>query len=43
MPKGYVIGRADVTNPAAWAEYAAAKKLRQGAGTIDLVVVEGAP
>jgi uncharacterized protein (DUF1330 family) len=96
MPKGYVIGRADVTNPTAWAEYAAkaseaikkyggnpivrggkmetvegqgvprnvviefvsfeaarayahsaeyaaAKKLRQGAGTIDLVVVEGAP
>ena len=24
-------------------EYAAAKKLRQGAGTIDFVVVEGAP
>ena len=23
MPKGYVIGRADVTNPTAWAEYAA--------------------
>ena len=96
MPKGYVIGRADVTNPTAWAEYAAkaseaikkyggnpivrggkmetvegqgvprnvviefasfeaarayahsaeyaaAKKLRQGAGTIDFVVVEGAP
>ena len=95
MPKGYVIGRATVTNPTAWAEYAAkaseamkkyggtpivrggkheivegqgvarnvviefasfeaartyanspeyaaAKKLRQGAGTIDLVVVEGA-
>ena len=96
MPKGYVIGRANVTNPGAWAEYAAkageamkkyggnpivrggkmetvegngvarnvviefasfeaarayahsaeyaaAKKLRQGAGTIDLVIVEGAP
>ena len=96
MPKGYVIGRADVTNSTAWAEYAAkageamkkyggnpivrggrmetvegqsvprniviefasfetaltyarsaeyaaAKKLRQGAGTLDLVVVEGAP
>jgi uncharacterized protein (DUF1330 family) len=94
MPKGYVIGRATVTDPAAWgqyaakaseamkkyggnpivrggkmetveghgvarnvviefpsfeaartyahsAEYAAAKKLREGAGTIDLVVVEG--
>ena len=25
------------------AEYAAAKKLRQGAGTLDLVIVEGAP
>ena len=25
------------------AEYAAAKKLRQGAGTIDIVIVEGAP
>ena len=24
-------------------EYAAAKKLRQGAGTLDLVIVEGAP
>ena len=23
MPKGYVIGRANVTNPTAWAEYAA--------------------
>ena len=96
MPKGYVIGRANVTNPTAWAEYAAkaseaikkyggnpivrggkmetveghgvarnvviefasfeaastyvhspeyaaAKKLRQGAGSIDLVIVEGAP
>jgi uncharacterized protein (DUF1330 family) len=96
MPKGYVIGRANVTNPTAWAEYAAkageaikkyggnpivrggkmetleghgaprnvviefasfeaarayahsaeyaaAMKLRQGAGTIDLVIVEGAP
>ena len=95
MPKGYVIGRANVTNPTAWAEYAAkageamkkyggnpivrggkmetvegqgvprniiefasfeaaqtyarsseyaaAKKLRQGAGTLDLVIVEGAP
>ena len=96
MPKGYVIARATVTNPGAWAEYAAkaseaikkllaatrscaavsaetiegqgvarnvviefasfeaatayatspeyaaAKKLRQGAGTIDFVVVEGA-
>ena len=94
MPKGYVIARATVTNPAAWAEYAArageaikkyagtpivrggrcetvegegrarnvviefasydaalayarspeyaaAKKLRQGAGAIDIVVVEG--
>ena len=96
MPKGYVIGRANVTNPIAWGEYAAkageamkkyggnpivrggkmetvegqgvprniviefasfeaaqtyarspeyaaAKKLRQGAGTLDLVIVEGAP
>ncbi len=95
MPKGYVIARANVTNPAAWAEYAAkageatkkyggnpivrggraetiegqgvarnvviefasfdaakayatspeyaaAKRLRQGAGTVDFVVVEGA-
>jgi uncharacterized protein (DUF1330 family) len=95
MPKGYVIARATVTNPGAWAEYAAkaseaikkyggnpivrggraetiegqgvarnvviefasfeaakayatspeyaaAKQLRQGAGTIDFVVVEGA-
>jgi uncharacterized protein (DUF1330 family) len=95
MPKGYVVARANVTDPAAWAEYAAkaseaikkyggtplvrggkaetiegegrarnvviefasfdaartyanspeyaaAKKLRQGAGVIDLVVVEGA-
>jgi uncharacterized protein (DUF1330 family) len=95
VPKGYVIGRAEVTNAAAWgqyaakateamkkyggnpivrggkmetveghgvarnvviefpsyeaarayahsAEYAAAKKLREGAGTIDLVIVEGA-
>ena len=23
MPKGYIIGRANVTNPTAWAEYAA--------------------
>ena len=96
VPKGYVIGRANVTNGTAWAEYAAkageamkkyggnpivrggrmetlegtgvprniviefasfeaartyanspeyaaAKKLRQGAGTLDLVIVEGAP
>jgi uncharacterized protein (DUF1330 family) len=96
MPKGYVIGRANVTNPTAWAEYAAkageamkkyggnpivrggkmetvegqgvprniviefasfeaaqtyarspeyaaARKLRQGAGSLDLVIVEGAP
>jgi uncharacterized protein (DUF1330 family) len=96
MPKGYIIGRANVTNATAWAEYAAkaseamkkyggnpivrggkmesvegqsvprnvviefasfeaarayahspeyaaAKELRQGAGTIDLVIVEGAP
>jgi uncharacterized protein (DUF1330 family) len=96
MPKGYVIAHATVTNPTAWAEYAAkaseaikkfggnpivrggrsetveghgvarnvviefasfeaaqayahspeyaaAKKLRQGAGTIDFVIVEGAP
>lgn len=96
MPKGYIIARANVTDPAAWAEYAAkageamkkyggtplvrggrsevtegegrarnvviefasfdaakayatspeyaaAKKLRQGAGTIDIVIVEGAP
>jgi uncharacterized protein (DUF1330 family) len=96
MPKGYVIARATVTNPDAWAQYAAkageaikkyggnpivrggkheiiegtgvarnvviefatfeaahayahspeyaeAKKLRQGAGTLDLVIVEGAP
>lgn len=95
MPKGYVIARATVTNPEAWAqyaakageairkyggnpivrggkheivegqgvarnvviefasfeaarayalsaEYAAAKKLRQGAGSVDLVIVEGA-
>jgi uncharacterized protein (DUF1330 family) len=95
MPKGYVIGRATVTNPEVWAqyaakageamkkyggnpivrggkheivegegvarnvviefasfeaarayahspEYAAAKKLRQGAGTLDFVIVEGA-
>ena len=95
MPKGYVIGRANVTNPTAWAEYAAkageamkkyggnpivrggkmetvegqgvprniviefpdfasarsylfsaeyaeARKLREGAGEIDLVAVEGA-
>jgi uncharacterized protein (DUF1330 family) len=95
MPKGYVIARATVTNPTAWAEYAAkageaikkyggtplvrggraetieghgvarnvviefasfeaaktyatspeyaaARKLRQGAGSIDFVVVEGA-
>ena len=95
MPKGYVIGRATVTDTTAWGqyaakaseamkkyggnpivrggkvetveghgvarnvviefpsfeaartyahspEYAAAKKLREGAGTIDLVVVEGA-
>jgi uncharacterized protein (DUF1330 family) len=94
MPKGYVIGRARVTDPKAWGEYAAkaseaikkyggtplvrggkmeaiegegrernvviefasfeaarayarspeyaaARKLREGAGTIDLVVVEG--
>ncbi len=96
MPKGYVIGRAMVTNPTAWAEYAAkageamkiyggtpivrggkveiaegegrarnvvvefpdfesarkytqspeyaaARKLRENAGFIDIVVVEGAP
>jgi uncharacterized protein (DUF1330 family) len=96
MPKGYVIAHANVTNPTAWAEYAAkasdaikkyggnpivrggkaetveghgvarnvviefasfeaarayahsaeyaaAKKLRQGAGSIDIVIVEGAP
>lgn len=96
MPKGYVIGRAIVTNPTAWAEYAAkageamkiyggtpivrggkveiaegegrarnvviefpdfdsarkytqspeyaaARKLRENAGIIDIVVVEGAP
>ena len=96
MPKGYVIGRAMVTNPTAWAEYAAkageamkiyggtpivrggkveiaegegrarnvvvefpdfesarkytqspeyaaARKLRENAGIIDIVVVEGAP
>ena len=96
MPKGYVIARAVVTNPTAWAEYAAkagaamkiyggtpivrggkveiaegegrarnivvefadfesarkytqspeyaeARKLREGAGYIDIVVVEGAP
>jgi uncharacterized protein (DUF1330 family) len=96
MPKGYVIAHATVTNPPAWAEYAAkaseaikkyggnpivrggrmetveghgvarnvviefasfeaartyahspeyaaARKLRRGAGTIDLVIVEGAP
>ena len=95
MPKGYIIARANVTNPTAWAEYAAkageamkkyggtpivrggrcetvegegrprnvviefanydaamayarsaeyaaAKTLRQGAGAIDIVVVEGA-
>ena len=95
MPKGYIIARANVTNPDAWAEYAAkaergdqeirrqpdrarrpaeivegqgvarnvviefasfeaarayahspeyaaAKKLRQGAGTLDFVIVEGA-
>jgi uncharacterized protein (DUF1330 family) len=95
MPKGYIVARANVTNPGAWAEYAAkageamkkyggtpvvrggrcetvegegrarnvviefanydaamtyarspeyaeARKLRQGAGTIDIVVVEGA-
>ena len=95
MPKGYIVARANVTNPAAWAEYAAkagvamkkyggtplvrggrcetvegegrarnvviefadydaamayarspeyaaARELRQGAGTIDIVVVEGA-
>jgi uncharacterized protein (DUF1330 family) len=95
MPKGYVIGRAVVTNPSAWAEYAAkageaikqyggkplarggraevveveararnvviefdwfeavrgfahspeyaaARKLRENAGFLDLVVVEGA-
>ena len=95
MPKGYVIARANVTNPGAWGEYAAkaseaikkyggnpivrggkheivegegvartvviefasfeaarayahspeyaaAKKLRQGAGTLDFVIVEGA-
>ena len=94
MPKGYVIGRATVTNPEAWGQYAAkaseaikkyggnpivrggkaeivegdglarnvvlefdsfekaqgyanspeyseAKKLRQGAGTLHMVVVEG--
>ena len=94
MPKGYVIARANVTNPTAWAlyvtkaseaikkyggrplarggrsevaegegrarnviiefesyeaarayaispEYAAARKLRDGAGAIDIVVVEG--
>lgn len=94
MPKGYVIARANVTNPTAWAEYAAkaseaikkyggspivrggkveaiegqglarnivvefasfeaartyahspeyaaAKKLREGAGTLDLIIVEG--
>lgn len=96
MPKGYVIARAIVSNPAAWAEYAArageamkiyggtplvrggrvevtegegrarnvviefesfeaaskyahsleyaaARKLRENAGVIDIVVVEGAP
>jgi uncharacterized protein (DUF1330 family) len=96
MPKGYIVARANVTNQAAWGEYAAkageamkkyggtplarggrcetlegegrprnvviefasydaaltyarspeyaaAKKLRQGAGQIDIVVVEGAP
>jgi uncharacterized protein (DUF1330 family) len=96
MPKGYVIARANVTNPEAWAAYAAkageamkkyggnpivrggrveiaegegrarnvviefasfeaarayahspeyadARKLRQGAGSIDIMVVEGAP
>jgi uncharacterized protein (DUF1330 family) len=89
MAKGYVIARAVVTNPTAWAAYAAkageamkiyggnpivvegagvarnvviefasfdaarayahskeyadARKLREGAGTIDLLVVEGAP
>lgn len=96
MPKGYVIARAVVTNPTAWAEYAAkageaikiyggtpivrggrvevaegegrarnvviefesfeaarkyayspeyaaARKLRENAGVIDIVVVEGAP
>ncbi len=96
MPKGYVIARAIVTDPKAWAEYAAkageamkiyggkpivrggraeiaegegrarnvviefdsfeaarnyanspeydaARKLRAGAGTIDIVIVEGAP
>lgn len=96
MPKGYVIARANVTNPAAWSayaakaseamkiyggkpivrggrveiaegegrarnvviefesfeaarkyafspEYEAARKLREGAGIIDIVVVEGAP
>jgi len=95
MPKGYIVARATVTNPDAWAKYAAkageamkkyggnpivrggrcetvegegvarnvviefanydaamayarspeyaeAKKLRQGAGTLDIVVVEGA-
>ena len=95
MPKGYVIARANVTDPVAWAEYAAkateaikkyggnpvvrggkmetieghglarnvviefasleaartyalspeyaaAKTLRQGAGTMDMVIVEGA-
>lgn len=96
MPKGYVVARAVVTNPDAWAtyaakageamkkyggspivrggraeiaegegrarnvviefasfdaartyvhspEYAEARKLRQGAGSIDIMVVEGAP
>jgi uncharacterized protein (DUF1330 family) len=96
MPKGYVIARANVTNPEAWGayaakaseaikkyggtalvrggraevaegvgcarnvviefasfeaartyahspEYAEARRLRQGAGTIDFMIVEGAP
>ena len=53
MPKGYVIARAVVTNASQWAvyaaeayayspEYAAARKLREGAGHIDIVCVEGA-
>ncbi|MGE8940529.1 DUF1330 domain-containing protein [Leptospira interrogans] len=52
MPKGYVIGRAVVTNPSAWAEYAAkageAMKIYGGTpivrgGKIEVAEGEGAP
>ena len=35
MPKGYVIGRANVTNPTAWAEYAHALLLANEASFVN--------